>query len=594
MNDLPDFSRQGYQVVCQLSQDANSERTIYLANDSSTQHPVIINQFEFAEDEAEAVWAIASKIKLLEGLIHRGLPLYIGKFKTSNSFCVIQEYIGAKTLAKSRSFDPEQIEQIAIATLEILIYLQSQDPPIIHGDIQPQNVLVDPELNVFLINLGFDHISNADEALSMFRAPEQIDRKGLTKASDLYGLGAILISLLTDTNINELDKLRQKDGKINFRQLLPTTSPHLLDWLEKMVEPDLKARYPNAEIALEGLLGDWLEKIEVALENLPPPPANHPKVVFSESSLEFVATKIGQKLTKTITITNPQSEFLLAGKWSVEPDLRDRAHAPDSHAFISFSPQEFESNQIECQITVDTSKLIAGDVGDRAIALHANSSPKIHSIPILITTAPLPFGSKEFSNIAIGTQLVLFLVYGYFWGISLLIVGVGMFAGLLTYILSVRVTVEMAIALAISITWTTFFSFLILAAIVIGMFAAVSIKIPLGTAFVSFLAVGFVVFVGAVIIAVAIGSASNQYADLPEAKRYDRLTNFCTLAIAGFFSNCLGTLLARGISGNIGLLFITLGSGMLLGYILTIPGQNRKKITAFRQREKRLRLISLS
>ena len=49
--------------------------------------------------------------------------------------------LNAESLAVSRSWNPQEIKQVAIATLEILVYLQSQGPPVIHRDIKPENIL---------------------------------------------------------------------------------------------------------------------------------------------------------------------------------------------------------------------------------------------------------------------------------------------------------------------------------------------------------------------------------------------------------------------------------------------------------------------
>jgi serine/threonine protein kinase len=41
-----------------------------------------------------------------------------------------------------------------------------------------------------------------------FMAPEQMYNKGLTEATDLYGLGAMLIALLTQTKSSRMDALK--------------------------------------------------------------------------------------------------------------------------------------------------------------------------------------------------------------------------------------------------------------------------------------------------------------------------------------------------------------------------------------------------
>lgn len=57
-----------------------------------------------------------------------------------------------------------------MSILEILVYLQKQVSPIIHRDIKPENILVDEELNAYLVDFGLARIQGAKVALSSFIA----------------------------------------------------------------------------------------------------------------------------------------------------------------------------------------------------------------------------------------------------------------------------------------------------------------------------------------------------------------------------------------------------------------------------------------
>ena len=78
----------------------------------------------------------------------------------------MQEYKNAPSLAERRSFTVEEIKQIAVSVLEILVYLQQRTPPVIHRDIKPENILVDNQLNAYLIDFGFARIRGGEMALS--------------------------------------------------------------------------------------------------------------------------------------------------------------------------------------------------------------------------------------------------------------------------------------------------------------------------------------------------------------------------------------------------------------------------------------------
>lgn len=265
MSNYPDFSEHGYQVKRQLGHNRLGGRFTYLATDTQSQQSVVIKQFQFAQPGAS--WgdydAYESEIQLLQKLNHPYIPRYLDSFETPTGFCLVQDYKKAPSIAQPRHFTPLEIKQIAIAVLEILVYLQQQRPTVIHRDIKPENILVDRsqrQIKVYLVDFGFARLGGGDVAASSvvkgtlgFMPPEQLFNRQLTKASDLYSLGATLICLLTKTKSIEIGNLIDKDYRINFKPLVPKLSRQFMDWLSKMTAPNLKERYPNAVTALTAL-----------------------------------------------------------------------------------------------------------------------------------------------------------------------------------------------------------------------------------------------------------------------------------------------------------------------------------------------------
>lgn len=262
LNHHPNFSEQGYQVLKELGRNREGGRITYLANVLNSKQQVVIKEFCFAHADADlsGVKAYEREIKILQQLNHYRIPRYLDSFEIPGAFYLVQEYINAPSLGLTSSFNPEEIKQIALSLLEILIYLQKQISPIIHRDIKPENILVDEQLNAYLVDFGLARIQDAKIALSSFVAgtpgfmpPEEHFGHSLTEASDLYSLGATLICLLTNTRSVEIGKLIDDNYRFNFQQLVPQISPHFHSWLMKMVEPNRKRRYANAAVALKAL-----------------------------------------------------------------------------------------------------------------------------------------------------------------------------------------------------------------------------------------------------------------------------------------------------------------------------------------------------
>lgn len=388
MTTFPDFTQYGYQVIKELGHNLEGGRFTYLAQRLADQCQVVVKQFQFAKGNSswDGFKVIGKEIKSLQGLNHRGIPKYLDKFETGDGYCLVTEYFPADTLAVGRSFAPDQIKQIAVQLLEILVYMQERMPPVIHRDIKPENILVDDDLNVYLIDFGFARVGSGSVAMSSanagtfgFMAPEQIRNLKLSNASDLYGLGLTLICLIgaiRSTDIgNYIDFSNQLDrSKIDPK--LKGCSFTFMKWLDQMVAPDPSKRFADAKIALNGLQPLYVTR--------------YPSVEISKPSLEFKATSLGEKLTQTITISNSTPETVLEGRWEVEPHPNDPPHTPDSHAWISFSPKQFKGNQVDCRITVDTSKLFAEAVGKRTILLNTNGVKTPNLLSLNIATAPLP------------------------------------------------------------------------------------------------------------------------------------------------------------------------------------------------------------
>ena len=402
MSNFPDLSSQGFRVVRELGHNRAGGRVTYLALNECDRQPVVIKQFQFAKGKTN--WsdydAIEREIQVLRGLNHPGIPRYLGSFQTPDGFCLVQEYKHAPSLAVPRSFDPDEIKQIAVSVLSILVYLQNRIPSIYHRDIKPENILVDDNINVFLVDFGLAKIGDGEVGVSSvakgtigFMAPEQLFNRQLSEASDLYGLGATLICLLTGTSSTAISNLIDEDYRLNFKHLVPKLSLRWIEWLQKIVELKPKDRFPDAKTALEALGPIYVIRV--------------PEVKFTQSCVEFTATKLGQKLTQTIAITNSVPDTVLESRWEVASHLSDPPHTPHAHQWIWFEQSHVVSNHALCKITVDTRKLMANKNYEREILIHTNSQPETQLLNIKVKTAPIPIATKKLPYLSL-VLLVLF------------------------------------------------------------------------------------------------------------------------------------------------------------------------------------------
>ncbi|MGD1917436.1 MAG: serine/threonine protein kinase [Pleurocapsa sp.] len=263
MNDFPNLDEYGYKIEEQLGCNREGGRITWKGKSLINQKTVVIKQFRFAV--ADSSWsgykAYEQEIKILQQLNHSGIPKYLDGIETENGFCLIQQYIAATNLNNYRALTIAEVKKVTLKLLEILVYLQQQNPPILHRDIKPDNILLSDELRVYLIDFGFASLGSKDVMGSSvfkgtpgFIAPEQIVKP--TLASDLYSLGMTIVCLLSNKNITEIRDLASTDNpyQLKLKSLFPELDRHFRSWLEKMTNAKTSKRFPNASIALDTFL----------------------------------------------------------------------------------------------------------------------------------------------------------------------------------------------------------------------------------------------------------------------------------------------------------------------------------------------------
>ena len=257
-----------YEVQRQLGKKTG--RQTLLARDLQTQELVIIKQLFLGYDfEWQDLKLFEREAETLKALSHPPIPRYIDYLEIdepdSKSFALVQTYVEGKTLAEhltaGRTFSESEVKELAKSLLEILIYLHKQEPPVIHRDIKPSNILLHSRSGhsvgqVYLVDFGSVQNQAAKFGGTItvvgtygYMSPEQFGGRSVP-ASDLYGLGATLIYLVTGLHPTELS---QQDLKIQFADRVTHLNPNLIDWLEWMTEPSLSKRLSSAGEALRFL-----------------------------------------------------------------------------------------------------------------------------------------------------------------------------------------------------------------------------------------------------------------------------------------------------------------------------------------------------
>ena len=168
-----------------------------------------------------------------------------------------------ETIVESQPEKPglERKEAIryTIDVLKGLSFLHSQNPPIIHRDIKPQNVIVDEQGNCFLIDMGISRIfhknNEADTRVAGTRAiapPEQFGYSQTDVRSDIYSVGVLLRYCLSgdykkrsDESLDEdIRKIIQKATRFDPDQRYQNTGD-MIRALENLQKNGIRKLFSN-------------------------------------------------------------------------------------------------------------------------------------------------------------------------------------------------------------------------------------------------------------------------------------------------------------------------------------------------------------
>lgn len=178
----------------------------------------------------------------------------------------------------------EEVIVMGAAICDALEYLHTRVPPILHRDIKPGNIKINPEGEVYLVDFGLAKIDEGTEATTTgaramtpgYSSPEQYGTARTDARSDIYSLGATLYAALTATIPEDgLARAMEQIDLTPLRKRNPRVSRKLAKVLEKALSIHPDDRYQTAsELKLSLLASSVSTKHRLEggeLTILPPP-----------------------------------------------------------------------------------------------------------------------------------------------------------------------------------------------------------------------------------------------------------------------------------------------------------------------------------
>ncbi len=255
-----------YEIVRELGRSGVA--ATYLATDAVTRRPVVVRLLSVGlVAEWKSVELFEREAKVLKALHHPGIPAYVDSFRADADrdprFALVREYIQGRDLQElvdnGWRGTEEEIRGIGRKIADIVAYIHSLRPPVVHRDINPRNVVVRGDAEVFLVDFGGVQEAirlSAGAASTLVGTPgyapmEQFVGRA-TVRSDLYGVAATLVFLLTHHSPADLPT---KNLKVDLASVIEIASPGLARVLSNWLEPDEAARTLSIDEAMALLAG---------------------------------------------------------------------------------------------------------------------------------------------------------------------------------------------------------------------------------------------------------------------------------------------------------------------------------------------------
>ena len=240
---LPELIREQYRPVSCLKE---GQRSVYMVRDRASWPALLKIQPAGGEP------SLLREYELLRSLDHPQLPRALAYFSIDGQEYLLREYLPGMSLYElvesCGPLSPASARRVTLSLCRVLDYLHRRNPPVIHRDIKPQNIIIDKDGGCRLIDLGtarrFRSEQPGDTQLMGTQAtapPEQFGYRQTDQRSDIYSVGMLLRYMLSGS-LEPLPRGRSCGGLGHVARRCTAFDP--------------RKRYPSAS-ALRRALSPW-------------------------------------------------------------------------------------------------------------------------------------------------------------------------------------------------------------------------------------------------------------------------------------------------------------------------------------------------
>lgn len=257
MMNRGDIIQDTYEILGDI--DEGGAGIIYLAYHRRLQKKVVLKKIK---DNYVGRINERGEADLLKMLHHKYLPQVYDFLQMDRQIFTVIDFVEGQNLSfyldPKQRFSERQILFWMRQLCEVLEYLHGQNPPIVHSDIKPDNIMITPQGDVCLIDFNISFGNDTSKGISgysqRYASPEQLAKSYYYKnggnyqaivvdgRSDIYSLGITLYHMLTG-----------EKPPVDYRQIRPLRdwglgySENLIRIVETAMQPLVQDRYQTIE-----------------------------------------------------------------------------------------------------------------------------------------------------------------------------------------------------------------------------------------------------------------------------------------------------------------------------------------------------------
>ena len=237
---------------------------VYMGRDKMLDRPVAVKvmQKEFGSD-AEFVEKFKREAQSAAKLIHPNIAQVYSYGICDGMPYIAMELAAGGSLYSIMNANPGKTDVARVIKIcqQVAQALQcASDQGFVHGDVKPENILLDANGNAKLVDFGLAGMQKDTDEIwgtPYYISPEKVKKEPVDFRADMYSLGGTLYHALTGVapfegsdSIAVVKKRFEGDPK-KPSEIRPELTPAIDELIMKMLALDKEGRYPSFEALLE-------------------------------------------------------------------------------------------------------------------------------------------------------------------------------------------------------------------------------------------------------------------------------------------------------------------------------------------------------